>query len=226
MNRLWGILAMVAVLYGILMISDEGARSAENHVNLARRTGFFGVLTLGAGLLIIAGGIDLSVGSVVGLSAVSLGLMLEKRVPPALAVTLVLTGSLFIGLFHGLLVTKLRLQPFIVTLCGLFIYRGIARTLTQTTVGLRVTPETLLGPPAAELAPAELVQRLESLRPTAVELQQKADWLADVLVRGQPLFVPNVLVVLLVLTALLAVMLHASTSGRHLFAVGANEQAA
>ena len=49
-----------------------------------------------------------------------------------------LAGSALIGLCHGLLVTKLKLQPFLVTLCGLFIYRGIARTLSQTTVGLRV----------------------------------------------------------------------------------------
>ena len=41
-------------------------------------------------------------------------------------------------MFHGLLVTKLRLQPFLVKLCGLFIYRGLARTISQKTVGLTI----------------------------------------------------------------------------------------
>src|SRR4051812_33452422 len=103
MNRLLGVFLMVLLLYGGLMASDEGARSLENQQNLARRTGRFGVLTLGAGVLIIAGGIDLSIGSVVGLSAVSLALLLEKRLPPPVAIALVLAGSATIGLIHGLL---------------------------------------------------------------------------------------------------------------------------
>src|SRR5262249_3084743 len=118
MKRLLGILLMVLALYGTMLLSDPNARSLENQQNIAQRMGFFGVLTLGAGILIVSGGIDLSIGSVVGLTAVVVALLWEKRWPPVLAVAVVLAGSPFIGLFHGLLVTKLRLQPFIVTLCG------------------------------------------------------------------------------------------------------------
>jgi ribose transport system permease protein len=227
MARLLGILVMVLTLYLLLIGSFDSARTLGNHLDLARRLGFYGVLTLGVGVLIIAGGIDLSIGSLVGLSAVAFGVLVQRGFLPAgLAALAVVGAAPVVGLFHGLLVTKLRLQPFLVTLCGLFIYRGIARTLTQTTVGLRITSETILGPAAVGLTPEELRSRLDALRPTAEVLQQRADALASLLVKGQPLGVPNILLVLLGLAALLAVVLHGSVYGRYLFAVGANEQAA
>lgn len=211
MNRLWGILAMVLMLYGILLFSDEGARSAENHINLARRTGFFGVLTLGAGLLIIAGGIDLSVGSVVGLSAISLGLLLEKRLPPTLAIPIVLSGSVAIGLFHGLLVTKLRLQPFIVTLCGLFIYRGLAQ-LAPILNFSALLPWNWGG---------KLLQG--SSRDVGIGGRPDLAWLRELLVGTD---VPNLFFLMLGVATLAALILHASVYGRYLYAVGYNEQAA
>src|SRR5262245_36660098 len=77
MNRLVGILLMVAVLYGVLMASDENARTRDNQETIAGRLGFYGILTVGVGVLIVSGGIDLSIGSVVGLGAVSFGLLLS-----------------------------------------------------------------------------------------------------------------------------------------------------
>lgn len=227
MRRLVGVFAMVLVLYGIELYLFEPARTVANHLDLARRLGFYGVLTLGVGVLIITGGIDLSIGSLVGLSAVAFGVLVQRGILTApMAALVVVAASPLVGLFHGLLVTKLHLQPFLVTLCGLFIYRGIARTVTQTTVGLQVTPETLLGSRAVDLSPAEVVHQLDALRPTAVELQRRADWLAETLVRGQTLGLPNVLLVLLGLALVVGLVLHGTVYGRHLFAVGANEQAA
>jgi ribose transport system permease protein len=197
--RLVGILVMVLVLYGFILASDSNARSMENQQNIAQRTGFFGVLTLGAGVLIISGGIDLSIGSVVGLGAVTFALLLERRWPPALAITLVLLEAGTIGLAHGLLVTKLRLQPFIVTLCGLFIYRGLARWATWTPQG--------------------------SSR--AVGIGGRPD-LADLrfLAIGEIYGIPVIFLLLLVIAAVTAVLLHFSVYGRYLYAVGYNEQAA
>jgi ribose transport system permease protein len=129
MKKLVGIALFLLALYVALLLSDPGARSAYNHFNLGRRIGLTGVVSLGAGLLIIAGGIDLSIGSVVGLCA-TICAMLIYVVPPGLAILLsILLGSV-IGLVNGLCVTKLRVQPFIVTLCGLFIYRGFARWIS------------------------------------------------------------------------------------------------
>src|SRR5919199_1603866 len=109
MSRLLGILVMVLVLYGLLVGEFPQARSAANHYDLARRLGFYGILTLGVGVLIVSGGIDLSIGSLVGLGAVAFGVLLQKQVTPVIAALVVVAGSSLVGLFHGLLVTKLKL---------------------------------------------------------------------------------------------------------------------
>jgi len=84
--------------------------------------------------VIITGRIDLSVGSVFALLGVLLSMMLtEWHWPPAAAVSVVLGLGAGIGCMHGLLITRLRLQPFIVTLCGLLLYRGIARYIAEDT---------------------------------------------------------------------------------------------
>ncbi len=136
MTRLLGVLVTVAVLYAGMLASSPNARTLNYQQTIAGLLGFYGVLTVGAGVLIVAGGIDLSIGSVVGLGAICFGLLLERQVNPGLAALTILAGSAGIGLIHGLLVTRLRLQPFLVTLCGLFIYRGLARGATTQSVGL------------------------------------------------------------------------------------------
>ena len=128
MKKLLGIIVFLLILYGALLFADPGARSAENHYSLGERIGLYGILSLGAGLLIITGGLDLSLGSVVGLCATSLAILLmDKNWPPLLAMLAVLAMGALIGLINGLLVTRLRMQAFVVTLCGLFLYRGAAR---------------------------------------------------------------------------------------------------
>src|SRR5262245_7892951 len=129
MARLLGVVVMVLALYLVLIGSFEDARSLGTHRDLARYLGFYGVLTLGVGVLIVTGVIDLSIGSLVGLGAVCFGLLLERNVPAVQAAALVVVGGTLVGLVNGLLITQLRLQPFLVTLCGLFMYRGLARWL-------------------------------------------------------------------------------------------------
>ena len=85
MKRIVGILVIVLVLYGYMLLRAPQARTVQNHQRIAERLAMYGVMTLGVGVLIISGGIDLSIGSVVALSAVGLGLMLTKRVPETLA---------------------------------------------------------------------------------------------------------------------------------------------
>jgi ribose transport system permease protein len=200
MTRLVGVLLMVVVLYGVLMSTDENARSAGNQQTIASRLGFYGVLTVGVGVLIVAGGIDLSIGSVIGLGAVLFATLLIKQVPPWAAFLAVLAAGAVIGLAHGLLVTGLRLQPFLVTLCGLFVYRGLARWLSGgNTLGL-------------EDAPPESHAQVEALR--------------RALVSGSVFGVPSQLVLLLAVAAALAALLHGTRYGRYLYAIGANEEAA
>jgi len=135
MKKLLGLALFLLILYLLLLASDPGARSAINHFNLGKRIGLYGIISLGAGCLIISGGIDLSIGSVVGLCATVMAMLVAKHEwpwPAAFAVVLALGAA--IGAVHGLFVTKLKVQAFVVTLCGLFIYRGIARWLAHDQV--------------------------------------------------------------------------------------------
>lgn len=131
MKKLAGIALFLLVLYVAVLLSDEGARTAENHFNLGRRIGLYGFISLGVGILIVTGGIDLSIGSVAALSAALVVLLNKRGWSPPVAMLAVLGVGLLIGLVHGLLITRLRVQAFVVTLCGLFLYRGLARWLAD-----------------------------------------------------------------------------------------------
>jgi ribose transport system permease protein len=119
---------LLVVLCAIVTALNPRFVSPANLQNTARLIGAFGIFSLGLGLVIITGGIDLSVGSAFALLGVLLSMMLtEWHFPWPLAVALTIALAAFLGLIHGWLVTRLGLQPFIVTLCGLLVYRGLAR---------------------------------------------------------------------------------------------------
>jgi ribose transport system permease protein len=99
-----------------------------NLTNMANIIGLFGVFSLGMGLVIITGGIDLSVGSMFALTGVLLSMALvDWHWPWPVAALMVVAIPMALGWGHGLLITRVHIQPFIVTLCGLLIYRGLAR---------------------------------------------------------------------------------------------------
>lgn len=124
---------ILVVVMGATAIMDSNFVQPRNLQNIASWTGMYGLLTIGVAFVIITGGIDLSVGSVVGLTGCLLPMFLNSGIPIPFAILLVLLVSAGIGVIHALLITQLRLQPFIVTLCGLFIYRGLARYITEDT---------------------------------------------------------------------------------------------
>ena len=122
---IFGLLLFLCVVTGL---KNHDFLGVTNIQNLARLIGIYGIFSIGAGIVIITGGIELSVGSVFALSGVLLSMMLMQAhlaAPVAILLTLALTMGL--GLLHGLLITRVPLQPFIVTLCGLLFYRGLAR---------------------------------------------------------------------------------------------------
>ena len=145
MKKWLGLAAFLLAIYLLLLLADPGARSAYNHINLGRRIGLYGIISLGASILIITGGIDLSIGSTIGLCATVMAMLLvDYQWNPLVAFLAVLALGATIGLANGLLVTKLRVQAFVVTLCGLFIYRGAARWLSHDQVkGLGTGYESL-----------------------------------------------------------------------------------
>ena len=127
-----GIFGLFAVIFLITAIKNPDFISGYNMQNLIKWTSLFAIMSIGVAFVIITGGIDLSIGSVVGLMAVLLAFMLKvKGWSPAMAIVLTIAMSGLIGLVHGLLITKAKLQPFVVTLCGLLIFRSLGRWLTD-----------------------------------------------------------------------------------------------
>lgn len=128
MRKELGIFALLVVLCIVTAILNPRFLSPANLQNMARLIGMYGIFSIGIGMVIITGGIDLSVGSVFALLGVVLSMMLTQwAIPAALAVVAVIVIASGLGLLHGVLVTRVRIQPFIVTLCGLLFYRGLAR---------------------------------------------------------------------------------------------------
>ena len=136
MKKLLGIFGLFVFVFVATALLSSNFLGAYNLQNLINWFSLYGIISIGAMFVIITGGIDLSIGSLIGLigSLLSWMLMLRGWSEPV-AVLAVLGVSLFIGLAHGLLITKLRLQPFVVTLCGLLIYRGLARHVLHDSTG-------------------------------------------------------------------------------------------
>jgi ribose transport system permease protein len=132
MKKEIGIFAMLVVLCIVVTILNPLFLSVMNLQNTARLVGMFGIFSIGVGVVIITGGIDLSVGSLFALFGVLLSFMLMRwGWPWPLAIAAILLIAIAIGVFHGFLVTKMHLQSFIVTLCGLLFYRGLARYIAE-----------------------------------------------------------------------------------------------
>ncbi|MGI8905296.1 MAG: ABC transporter permease [Candidatus Sumerlaeaceae bacterium] len=183
--------------------------SARNLETIARQTAIVGTAALGMTVIIAAGGIDLSVGSVVALTTVIIAFVLRRfemraetagnsELPQYAAYIAALAGILVAtacGLLNGILTTSLRIVPFIVTLGTLLLFRGFA---------------------------------------TGTANEQKIDapmtWLADVLAALQKnkqwMLVPPGVWMLLGLAVVVAFMLYYTRFGLHVFAVGSNEATA
>ena len=128
----FGLLVLILVIGGVVAAVNPRFLSPINLANTANLVGLFGLFAIGQAFVIITAGIELSAGSVIALLGVLfVDLIVNLGVPWPLALLTMLLLGVVIGLAHGLLITRLRMQPFIVTLCGLLIYRGIARFYTQ-----------------------------------------------------------------------------------------------
>ncbi|HEV3470811.1 MAG TPA: ABC transporter permease [Pyrinomonadaceae bacterium] len=128
MRKELGTFVLLVVLCVVVAAINPRFLGGANLQNMARLIGMYGIFSIGIGVVIITGGIDLSVGSMFALLGVLLSIFLtEWGWPGALAVVAVMAVAVGLGLAHGLLITRLRVQPFIVTLCGLLFYRGLAR---------------------------------------------------------------------------------------------------
>jgi ribose transport system permease protein len=196
MKKEAGIFSLLVVLCVVTALINPRFISPANLTNMANIVGMYGVFSLGLGLVIITGGIDLSVGSMCALCGVLLSMALtEWHWPWPLAALAVVAIPMALGAFHGALVTRMKLQPFIVTLCGLLLYRGIARFIADDgTKGFGNSEGFAV---LRDLASGKLFG-----------------------------VVPMPFVLLVVIGIVMWVLLHRSVYGRYLLAVGRNEEAA
>jgi ribose transport system permease protein len=128
MRKEFGIFALLAFLCVVVAVLNPQFASPTNIQNTTRLIGMFGIFSIGVGVVIITGGIDLSVGSLFALLGVLMSIMLVRwEWPPLAALAAVMAVAVGLGSIHGWLIARVQLQPFIVTLCGLLLYRGLAR---------------------------------------------------------------------------------------------------
>ncbi len=200
MKKILGIFGLLVAICVFTSLKSPNFLTAYNIQNLIRWTALFGIISIGVAFVIITGGIDLSIGSVIGLTGSIMPFLLVKHgwsVGPALAAVIGL--SVLIGLAHGLLITKLKLQSFVVTLCGLLIYRGLARWGTgDKTMGFGSDYDGL-----RKLATGKIpVPGVESFT------------------------IPMPCLILLILAILAAIFLNKTIWGRYMLALGRNREAA
>src|SRR6218665_2462343 len=126
-----GLLVLIVVVGLGVYLRNPAFLGPNNLANTANLIGLFGLFSIAQGFVIITGGIELSVGSMIALLGVLFVDMVGRLgIPWPIALVIVMVLGLILGLIHGLLITKLKMQPFVVTLCGLLIYRGVARGYT------------------------------------------------------------------------------------------------
>jgi len=134
-------LVIVMVLVGVFF--TERFVGERNQFNLLRQLSFLGVVALGQMLVVLTGGIDLSVGSLVRVSVLVSAIVMNgesANTLPAIVITLVLGAG--IGFVHALLINRLNISPFIVTLASYVILRGVALTISTAPIG-RASREAL-----------------------------------------------------------------------------------
>lgn len=181
-----GLIAVVA-LFSILRFDTFVTR--DNFAIILQQTAVIAVAALGMTLIIIIGGIDLSVGSIIALGSVAIALLLDRGWSPLAAAAVGLGVSALCGACNGVFITRLNLLPFIVTLGTLSIVRGSAK---------RLAGEQPIYP-------------------------QEETWLNQLLRLGPEGGVPIGVWLVVALAILVALMLHFTRFGRHIFAVGSNE---
>ena len=203
-----GLLVLILVVGAVVAIINPRFLSPINVANTANLVGLFGIFAIGQAFVIITGGIELSSGSVIALLGVLfIDLIANKGVPWPLAVLIILVLGIVIGLLHGTLITRLKMQPFVVTLCGLLIYRGVARFYTK---------DGTAGFPFGVNFPD--LEWLTTGRTDIVKIVSGGNW--------SSIPIPHSFFVMIVIAVIFWFVLHRSVFGRYLYAVGKNEDAA
>jgi ribose/xylose/arabinose/galactoside ABC-type transport system permease subunit len=218
-TEFWLLLANLVVYLAVLGLDPQhNFGSAPSLQLLLTETTMLGIFAIGTTIVILSGGIDLSVGTVIAFSSIIFTVVIKKAVPPdelsragvgpgvlVAATFATLLVSLLIGLLHAALITGLNLPPFIATLGTLIGLRSLARVIAQS----------LFESDKIAVSAKQFRALYNATWPVSVPLVED-----PVLIRWVPLLV-------FALVALAGmVMMRRTVLGRHLYALGGNEQAA
>jgi ribose/xylose/arabinose/galactoside ABC-type transport system permease subunit len=127
----WGIVLVLIGLVIVISIASPVFLSPRNIRNVLQQVSTLGILSMGMTVLMISGGIDLSVGSAISTVAVIAGTMLKAGLPAELAIVTGLALGCAIGCLNGVLAAYTRAHPFILTLGTMTIFQGVAIIITQ-----------------------------------------------------------------------------------------------
>jgi ribose transport system permease protein len=207
MRRELGMFVALLVLCLGLWATNHDFLGTSNVLNTARQISMLGVFAIGISFVIITGGIDLSVGSVIGLTGVLIARLSGQYYPdnPAagglgyslwIGIPVALGVAALVGLAQGLLITRLGLQPFIVTLGGMLLLRGVSQTVVRGGT-LSLGDTTLANLANGGLFGSENTPAL-----------------------------PYPFLILLLTALVAAYLLHFTVFGRYVYAIGGNREAA
>lgn len=196
---------LLVVVVGVIFHADGAFFQWDTHRDMLRQISVFGILACGMTLVILSGGIDLSVGSLLGLTAVFFSLFsIQWDWPALIAIPACLMIGFLLGAASGGLIARFSIQPFIATLAMMVLGRGLAKLVSG---GQKISTAVQLQDGSYEYVEVPSVMNILSER----------------------VFDDNIAVVTLLLLAcilLLWIFLSYTRWGRYLYAIGGNEEAA
>lgn len=201
-------IALFFIIYfiGILLFKAQGFAKLQNFLNLFISNAGLIVISTGMTIVMITGGIDISVGSIVAMVCMILAWTMENAGWGAVQATaFVLVIGLVFGLVQGFLVAYLKIQPFIVTLAGMFFARGMTAVISREMISIK--NEMFLG-----------WAQFKIYLPFGGYVNKKGMLI-------KPYIYPSVIIALLVLVIIFVVLKY-TKFGRSIYAIGGNEQSA
>ncbi|MGX2950399.1 ABC transporter permease [Ursidibacter sp. B-7004-1] len=206
MLRKMAALAGLVLLVIFFSVTNEYFFTSNNIMTVGLQTSTIALIGIGATCVILTGGIDLSTGSVVALSGVAVAMIVNAGVPVPIGMVLgILVGGIC-GLINGILVTRMKLPPFIATLGMMMVARGLALYVTNA-APVSGMPESF-----AALGNGALFKIVE----------EGPNGLPKVVFAG----IPYPVIIMIFITVLFTFALTKLKVGRYIYAIGSNEEAA
>jgi ribose transport system permease protein len=194
----FGIVLILLVMGSFLSFASDQFLTQENLLSVFRQFSFIGIVAIGQCLVIITGGIDLSVGTLMTFCAVIAGLFITKwQLPLSLGITMAIVTGMTCGLTSGTFVTKLKIPPFIATLGMMMVTKGLSMVISGT------KPIYFTDTPGFSSISMDSI--VGSLLPSIP--------------------MPNAVLILFLLAILASLVLNKTLLGRYTFALGSNEEA-